>query len=110
MTLATPPLRDNVAMAMESLRAQPVRGALTTSGLVFGVAAIITMAGMGIGLQNRLNENFGQLASQIQVTKIRGTQAQSGTVRHDLTDSDAAASRPILRAPDRRGDPGRLRL
>ena len=45
---------DIVALAWRNLRQAKLRTALTTLGVVIGVAAIITMVSFGIGLQENI--------------------------------------------------------
>ena len=43
-------------MAFRALRAHPLRTALTTLGIVIGVAAVITMVALGAGARERVAE------------------------------------------------------
>ena len=91
-------MRDAFDMALHTLRANHVRGALTTTGLMIGVASIIILVGLGQGLQARFEEQFGQLATQIVVTP---DQVGPGLNQpRNLTDRDAAALRNRTAAPD----------
>ncbi len=62
---------DIIALAWRNLRQSKLRTALTVTGVVVGVAAIITMVSLGIGLQNNLlKDALGRidLFTQIWVT------------------------------------------
>jgi ABC-type lipoprotein release transport system permease subunit len=62
---------DIIALAWRNLRQSKLRTALTVTGVVVGVAAIITMVSLGIGLQNNLlRDALGRidLFTQILVT------------------------------------------
>ena len=92
-------MRDAFDMALRTLRANHVRGALTTTGLMLGVAAIIVLVGLGNGLHARFQDQFGQLASQIVV--VPDQLAQAGlTGPRNLTDRDVAALQDRSAAPD----------
>ena len=86
---------DSVAAAIDSLRANFLRTALTTLGIVIGVAAVIAMVGVGRGAEQRMDSIIQGLGANIMIV-INGTSV-SGGVRHgsgtrlSLTRSDAVA-------------------
>jgi putative ABC transport system permease protein len=56
-------LLDNVAMALGTLRANPLRSLLTLLGIVIGVATVVAMMSMLEGLRLKLNGDFAMLGS-----------------------------------------------
>jgi putative ABC transport system permease protein len=84
-------LRDVLHMALHSLRTHHVRGALTTAGVVTGVAGIILITAIGKGMVTNFDENFGQLATQIEIDQAKSSQPGVDVPPRELTDSDVAA-------------------
>jgi len=56
-------LLDNVAMALGTLRANPLRSLLTLLGIVIGAATVVAMMSMLEGLRVKLNGDFAMLGS-----------------------------------------------
>jgi putative ABC transport system permease protein len=84
-------------IAMRGLRANKLRSALTTLGIIIGVSAVILLTALGNGIQAGFNEQFGSLNTQITVTPTEGGVPGGGQAR-DLTENDMEA---LLRdAPD----------
>ncbi|QYN33286.1 ABC transporter permease [Pseudonocardia sp. DSM 110487] len=84
-------------IAMRGLRANKLRSALTTLGIIIGVSAVILLTALGNGIQAGFNEQFGSLNTQITVTPTEGGVPGGGQAR-DLTENDMEA---VLRdAPD----------
>jgi putative ABC transport system permease protein len=92
-------LAEAFTMAMRSVRANRLRSALTTLGIVIGVSAVIVLVGLGQGIKAGFNEQFGALGNQIQITKAAGTVPGGGAAR-DLKDSDVTSLRNVAVAPD----------
>jgi putative ABC transport system permease protein len=92
-------LAEAFTMAMRSVRANRLRSALTTLGIVIGVSAVIVLVGLGQGIKAGFNEQFGALGNQIQVTKSSGSVPGGGAPK-DLRDSDVSALRNARVAPD----------
>jgi putative ABC transport system permease protein len=86
-------------IAMRSLRANRLRSALTTLGIVIGVSAVIILVGLGNGIKAGFNTQFGALGNQIIVTKINGSVPGGGAAK-ELKDSDVTALRSRTNAPD----------
>ncbi|TWF74643.1 putative ABC transport system permease protein [Pseudonocardia hierapolitana] len=86
-----------VRIALRGLRANKLRSALTTLGIIIGVSAVILLTALGNGIQAGFNEQFGSLNTQITVTPTEGGVPGGGRAR-DLTENDLEA---LLRdAPD----------
>ncbi|MCE2494750.1 MAG: ABC transporter permease [Alphaproteobacteria bacterium] len=86
---------DSLLAALGSLRANPLRTALTTLGIVIGVAAVIAMVAVGSGAERRMDQVIQSLGSNILIV-LNGTSV-SGGVRGgagsviSLTEDDARA-------------------
>jgi ABC-type antimicrobial peptide transport system permease subunit len=57
------PLFDLISLAFRNLREAKLRAALTTTGVVVGVAVVVTMLSLGLGLQRNAVEQFQDLNS-----------------------------------------------
>ncbi|MGD2122832.1 MAG: ABC transporter permease [Gemmatimonadota bacterium] len=84
-----------IAVAMAAIRANALRSALTTLGIVIGVGAVITMVSMGEGAQQQIQaqiEGMGTNILSISPTRARGSGGvRSGSAR--LYTDDAYALR-----------------
>jgi putative ABC transport system permease protein len=92
-------LEEAFRIALRGLRANRLRSALTTLGIVIGVSAVIVLVALGNGIQSGFNDSVGALGANIIVTKTTGSVPGGGAAR-DLTDSDVAALRNPRNAPD----------
>lgn len=92
-------LLESARIALRGLRANLLRSALTTLGIVIGVAAVIILVALGNGLQAGFNESFGALTTQITVNPTTGSVPGGGTAE-DLTDADVSALSDPRQAPD----------
>jgi putative ABC transport system permease protein len=92
-------MREALRSALSALRANRLRSALTTLGIVIGVTAVIVLVALGNGITTGFNESFGALGTQIVVTKTQGS-VPGGGVARDLTDDDVDALRNTANAPD----------
>jgi putative ABC transport system permease protein len=54
---------DNVAMALGTLRSNPLRSALTLLGIVIGAGTVVAMMGLTEGLRVKVNSDFAQLGA-----------------------------------------------
>jgi putative ABC transport system permease protein len=88
-----------VRIALRGLRANKLRSALTTLGIIIGVAAVILLTALGNGIQAGFNEQFGSLNTQITVTPTQGGVPGGGQAR-DLTENDMEALADPADAPD----------
>ena len=92
-------LLETARIALRGLRANRLRSALTTLGIVIGVASVIILVALGNGIQAGFNDIFGSLATQITVTPTQGSAPSGGRAR-DLTDADLEALQDSPQAPD----------
>jgi len=90
--------RDAAGAALQALRANRLRSALTTLGIVIGIAAVIVGVALGNGVQAYFEDIVRPLTTQITVSPVTNV-AGGGRVR-DLTDGDVAALRDPIDAPD----------
>lgn len=74
-------------LALRGLRANKLRSALTTLGIIIGVSAVILLVALGNGIQAGFSESFGSLATQITVN----TDQEGDGPRRPLTDADVNA-------------------
>ena len=58
-------LRDNLWMALDALRGNPLRSFLTALGVIIGVAAVITMVSMGEGAKSQVTGQIQALGSNL---------------------------------------------
>lgn len=88
-------LGTNLAIALQALRVNKLRSALTMLGIIIGVAAVIAMIAVGSGAQTRVKEQISSLGSNLMII-LPGSLLQSG-VRlgsgnaQTLTEEDANA-------------------
>ena len=88
-------LSDAGLSALRSLRANKLRSALTTLGIIIGVGAVITMLAVGEGAKRKVAEQLKSLGSNLLVI-YPGTVTSSGVrlgsgSRNTLTENDAQA-------------------
>ena len=87
-------VKETILVAMASIRANALRSALTTLGIVIGSAAVITMVALGEGAQRRVQEQIETMGTNILTVRpgqgfFRGV--ASGSRR--LEEDDAVALR-----------------
>jgi len=56
---------ESVKMAVKTLSANRLRSSLTMLGIIIGNASVITMVGVGQGVQNLANQQFGSLGANV---------------------------------------------
>ncbi|MDD4882127.1 MAG: ABC transporter permease [Gallionellaceae bacterium] len=103
---------DTLHGALRSLRANRMRSALTTLGIVIGIAAVITMLAVGEGARRQVAEQMKSLGTNL-ILVLPGTVTSSGVrlggaSRNSLTEADARAIRQeipgvVAAAPALRG-------
>ena len=86
---------SSVRLAVRSLRAHPLRTALTTLGIVIGVAAVITMVALGAGARERVAEQIESMGANLVLVwakpaVVGGARLGAGT-RPTVTEADAWA-------------------
>jgi putative ABC transport system permease protein len=89
-------LLEHVTIAVDAIRANPVRAFLTTLGVLIGVLSVILLVGLGDAVRTYVQETLSGLGSNlIQIRagrqETRGLQPPSINVRHRLTLEDAEA-------------------
>ena len=72
-------LGETVAVALQSIRANLLRSALTMLGIIIGVGAVITMVALGSGAQKAVEDRIAALGANV-FTVFAG-QARQGGVR-----------------------------
>ena len=88
-------------MAINSLRVNMLRSALTSLGVIIGVSAVIIMLAVGTGASKKVTENMEAMGTNI--LTIRSASAKSGGVRMGigtkptLTSKDAIAIEKMAR-------------
>ncbi|HEX4394516.1 MAG TPA: ABC transporter permease, partial [Mycobacterium sp.] len=83
-------LSETILAALGSLRSNRLRSALTTVGIIIGVAAVIILVALGTGMKAGFDAQFSRLANQITITPATGA-VPGGGVARNLTDSDVKA-------------------
>jgi putative ABC transport system permease protein len=91
--------REALTIAARSMRANRLRSALTTLGIVIGVTAVIVLVGLGQGMKAGFNKSFGELATAITVDKVTGSVPGGGAPK-ELRDRDVEALLDKSVAPD----------
>ena len=99
-------------IALNALRVNKLRSALTMLGVIIGVAAVITMLAVGAGAEARIQEQIKSLGSNLMIVTA-GARTASGVrlstgITPSLTEDDAAAiardiSEVEAAAPSNRG-------
>jgi putative ABC transport system permease protein len=86
-------LREIIAVALSSLRANKLRSGLTMLGIIIGIAAVITVVGLGLGAQRAVHDRLAQLGTTL--LHVDPQRQRRGGVQLDapkrLTIADAAA-------------------
>lgn len=88
--------KESVLIAMEGLKANKLRSMLTMLGIIIGVAAVIAMVSIGLGVQQKVQNSISGLGSNLLVI-MPGANSPSGGVRLaagsniTLTNQDAKA-------------------
>ena len=78
------PLLEIFRVALQSIRANLFRAALTMLGVIIGVAAVITMVALGSGAQRAIDEQLNALGANI-LTVSSGLWFQRGVSRNQNT-------------------------
>ena len=91
--------KSTFKMAMNSLKVNKMRSALTSLGIIIGVSAVIIMLAIGTGASNKVQQNMESMGSNL--LTIRSASARTGGVsmgigsKPSLTFKDAMAIRHI---------------
>ena len=93
-------LKSTTKMAVNSLKVNKLRSALTSLGIIIGVSAVIIMLAIGTGASKQVQANMESMGSNL--LTIRSTSARTGGVslgigtRPSLTLKDAAAIEKMI--------------
>ena len=93
--------KSTLKMAVNSLRVNMLRSALTSLGVIIGVSAVIIMLAVGTGASKKVTENMEAMGTNI--LTIRSASAKSGGVhmgmgtKPTLTSKDAIAIEKMAR-------------
>ncbi len=86
-------LREIIAVALSSLRANKLRSGLTMLGIIIGIAAVITVVGLGLGAQRAVQNRLAQLGTTL--LRVNPERQRRGGVQWEdakrLTIADANA-------------------
>jgi putative ABC transport system permease protein len=96
-------IRESLATALRSLRANKVRSGLTMLGIVIGVAAVIAMLSVGQGAQATITSQIQSIGSNLLFVMPRaatqGSAGQTAATAPSLTYEDALAIAQPLNCP-----------
>ena len=86
--------REFLSVALDALRTNRLRSALTMLGVIIGVAAVILLVSLGEGTKNYVEEQFAGLGANILIVtpgkiETKGGPPIIGAARHKLTLDDA---------------------
>ncbi len=84
--------KSTLKMAINSLKVNKMRSALTSLGIIIGVAAVIIMLAIGTGTSEKVQKDMASLGSNM--LTIRSSSSKSGGVRQ------SAGSKPTLTLKD----------
>lgn len=84
--------KSTLKMALNSLKINKMRSALTSLGIIIGVSAVIIMLGIGTGASQKVKANMESMGSNI--LTVRSASAKSGGVRQGF------GSKPTLTLKD----------
>lgn len=93
--------KSTLKMAINSLRVNMLRSALTSLGVIIGVSAVIIMLAVGTGASKKVTENMEAMGTNI--LTVRSASAKSGGVhmgigtKPTLTSKDAEAIKKMAR-------------
>ncbi len=90
-------LIETLRTALSAILSNKLRAALTMLGIVIGVAAVITLSGLGEGVTASITEQIEGVGSNIIMVSPR--QPRDATRPAELTNADAAALANPLNAP-----------
>lgn len=76
--------------AFQSLKTNRKRSFLTIIGIMIGIAAVITILGMGDGVKKTMYDKFGNSKQGQQTTEIGYSSVDMGSTVHGFTEEDIA--------------------
>jgi putative ABC transport system permease protein len=89
---------DMLELAARNIRESLLRNVLTVVGIAVGVASLVSMLSLGVGLQELASAGFGQsgLFDKIFVTSKRGAGMRGGPSGPPADDADDSENAPVL--------------
>src|SRR3989338_3975583 len=72
-------LKDHLSFALGNLRNRRLRSWLTMIGIFIGIAAVVSLIGLGEGLRSAINSQFGFLGTDILSVTASGGFGPPGT-------------------------------
>lgn len=89
-------MNDYLKLTVSNLKRRKIRAWLTMIGIFIGIASIVALIGLGEGLQNTINSQFGFLGKDILSITASGGFGPPGTgVVDPLTDKELDAAKKI---------------
>jgi len=70
--------RELVRFALAAIIAHPMRSALTTLGVVIGVASVVTMTAIGLGVQKQIEDQISGMGSNLIIVSPGNTRGGGG--------------------------------
>jgi len=99
-------VKDYIKVALSNIRHRKIRSWLTMVGIFIGIAAVVSLIGLGEGLRNTINSQFGFLGTDILAVMASGGFGPPGTgVVDPLTTKELDA---IEKVPGVKGVAGRI--
>jgi len=96
-------IQESIKVAMRSLLANKLRSGLTMLGIIIGVAAVVSLMGIGRGAQRAIDAQIGSMGTNLLfvspgAASLQGVRQAAGTAQ-TLTYEDALALMDPQRAP-----------
>ncbi|MBD3355162.1 FtsX-like permease family protein [Candidatus Woesearchaeota archaeon] len=89
-------MKDYITYVLNNLKHRRVRSWLTMIGIFIGIASVVALIGLGEGLRNAINSQFGFLGTDILTITASGGFGAPGTgVIDPLTDKELEAVRDV---------------
>ena len=100
---------ESVRTALEAIRSHRMRSALTTLGILIGIAAVILTVGLGKGAQDQVRAQIDKLGSNLLIVSP-GSTTTTGGIRGGRGTSSTLTGRDALALADRRVAPDIVRV
>ncbi|MCB0292946.1 MAG: ABC transporter permease, partial [Calditrichaeota bacterium] len=83
---------ENLALALQSLKSNPLRSVLTLVGIAVGIAAVLYVVTLGEITQRRINEQLESMGSNVLMirpgySRMRGVRTGANVVNLTLADA-----------------------
>ena len=93
------------SLALNRVRANPLRSALTILGVIIGVTAVVALVSIGTGVQDDIDEQFSSLGAQTFSVQPGGQAASSGDAFEGPVGGASSENLPTLSLSTSTGDP-----